>query len=213
MPVFSPDGQTVAFFQQGQLKKVAVNGGGPVKICDLGSAPFGASWGRDQQILLGTQQGVVRVDARGGTPELLFPSSEWYPTGFNPQSLPGGEWVLYMVPATRDELPDEWRVVVRSRTSGEREVVVDGARFAAFVAGPSGLRTRQHVVCGALRPAHGTRARRSSAGPRRRRQCGGYFDAVCRVVDRHARVHFPRPPATSARPAWSSSRAAVSHRH
>ncbi len=95
-----------------------------MKICDLGSAPFGASWGENEQILLGTQQGVVRVDARGGTPELLFPSSESYPTGFNPQSLPGGEWVLYMVPATRDELPDEWRIIVRSRTSGERKVVV-----------------------------------------------------------------------------------------
>ena len=74
-PFFSPDGQTVAFFQQGQLKKIAISGGGPVKICDLNSEPFGATWGQNDELLLGTIGGVVRVDVQQGTPELLFPQS------------------------------------------------------------------------------------------------------------------------------------------
>ena len=33
-PFFSPDGQWIAFFAGGQLKKVSVTGGAAVKLCD-----------------------------------------------------------------------------------------------------------------------------------------------------------------------------------
>jgi eukaryotic-like serine/threonine-protein kinase len=33
-PFFSPDGQWIAFFADGRLKKVPVNGGPPVPLCE-----------------------------------------------------------------------------------------------------------------------------------------------------------------------------------
>jgi Tol biopolymer transport system component/predicted Ser/Thr protein kinase len=68
---FSPDGQTLGFFAAGQLKRVAVAGGAPLKVCDV---PVGVglsgSWGRQGDILFATVQGerLWRVPAGGGTP-------------------------------------------------------------------------------------------------------------------------------------------------
>src|SRR4030095_12274539 len=69
--VFSPDGQSIAFFSftDLKLKKVAVSGGAPVVICAT-DAPFGASWGADNRILIGQgPRGILRVSADGGEPE------------------------------------------------------------------------------------------------------------------------------------------------
>jgi serine/threonine-protein kinase len=75
-PFFSPDGEWVGFFADGQLKKVPVGGGAPVTIC---SAPwssswgFAASWSRDGDIIFapGLTTGLFRVSAAGGRPEAL----------------------------------------------------------------------------------------------------------------------------------------------
>src|SRR5262249_37714757 len=47
---FSPDGQWLAFFADGRLKKVAVQGGSPISLCDA-PGPMGASWGDDDNII------------------------------------------------------------------------------------------------------------------------------------------------------------------
>ena len=49
-PFFSPDGQWVGFFANGKMKKVSVQGGSSVTICDAPS-PHGASWGEDGNIV------------------------------------------------------------------------------------------------------------------------------------------------------------------
>src|SRR5207245_10212016 len=53
-PFFSPDGQWVAFFAEGKLKKVSVQGGPAIALC---RAPIGAggSWGEDGNIILGAR--------------------------------------------------------------------------------------------------------------------------------------------------------------
>ena len=63
-PFFSPDGQWLGFWQQGQLRKVSVTGGAAVKLCDA-VAPTGASWGPDDSILYGQGgQSTWRVSER-----------------------------------------------------------------------------------------------------------------------------------------------------
>ncbi len=49
-PFFSPDGQWIAFFAGGKLKKVSVTGGAPLKLCD---APIGrgGTWTDDDTIV------------------------------------------------------------------------------------------------------------------------------------------------------------------
>ncbi len=69
-PFFSPDGQWVGFYADGNLRKVSVTGGAPVTLCQAGNL-FGASWGADDTILFGQGGGgILRVSANGGTPEV-----------------------------------------------------------------------------------------------------------------------------------------------
>ncbi|HVP38496.1 MAG TPA: protein kinase [Candidatus Saccharimonadales bacterium] len=68
-PFWSPDSRTVAFFAQGKLKRVPVEGGTPQAVCDAPDARGGA-WNRDNVILFtpAAQGPVCRVPAGGGTP-------------------------------------------------------------------------------------------------------------------------------------------------
>ena len=97
-PFFSPDGQWVAFFSQGKLKKVRVDGGEPVSLCDAPSGR-GGSWGEDGNIVaaLDQQGGLYKVAPEGGNAEAITTlnlemgetSHRW------PQVLPGAQAVLF----------------------------------------------------------------------------------------------------------------------
>ena len=50
-PFFSPDGLQVAFFADGQLKRVSVDGENPTRICDVDNVGRGGSWGPDDTIV------------------------------------------------------------------------------------------------------------------------------------------------------------------
>src|SRR6185436_2671210 len=73
---FSPDGQWIGFWQGGELKKISLAGGAPIKICD---SPLyaGASWGADDTIVFGRGgAGIWRVSGQGGTPERIIAVDE-----------------------------------------------------------------------------------------------------------------------------------------
>ena len=70
-PFFSPDGQWLAFFAGGTLKKISVTGGAAVTLCDAPQGR-GGTWADDDTILF-TPTGapnatLMRVSAAGGTP-------------------------------------------------------------------------------------------------------------------------------------------------
>jgi serine/threonine protein kinase/Tol biopolymer transport system component len=68
---WSPDGRSLGFFVRGQLKRVEVSGGAPVKVCDVPIAiGLSGSWGPEGDILFATVNGerISRVPAAGGTP-------------------------------------------------------------------------------------------------------------------------------------------------
>ena len=71
-PFFSPDGQWVAFFADGQLKKVNLSGRPPVTLCEA-QVGLGGSWGAGDVIAFAaaTGSGLSRVPAAGGTPQRL----------------------------------------------------------------------------------------------------------------------------------------------
>jgi serine/threonine-protein kinase len=69
-PFFSPDGQWVAFFAGGRLKRVPIAGGAPLPVCDAPRVAGGGTWGRDGTIVFAAgDSGLLRVAARGGNPE------------------------------------------------------------------------------------------------------------------------------------------------
>ena len=132
VPFFSPDGESVGYFQDGQLKRIALSGGGPVVICTAVN-PFGVNWEPDNTILFGQPNGIMRVSANGGTPELVIPAKQGEQID-SPQLLPGGDSILFSVTtATGSAKWDEAQVVVQSLSTGERSVVVQGGSDARYL--------------------------------------------------------------------------------
>ena len=128
---FSPDGQSVVYFEinQGELRRIAINGGAPVIIADIGQ-PYGLSWEADGTILFGEPEGILRVSANGGTPELIIPIPEGeFPYG--PRLLPDGDSVLFSVTSTVGW--DDAQIVAQSLSTGERTVLLEGGSDARYL--------------------------------------------------------------------------------
>ena len=67
VPFLSPDGHWVGFFAGGKVKRVAVDGGSPVVLCDATDL-LGASWGEDGTIIaaLNPTNRLWRIPETGG---------------------------------------------------------------------------------------------------------------------------------------------------
>ena len=103
--LFSPDGQWIGFFADQKLKKIYVQGGAAVTVCDAPDGRGGA-WGEDGNIIaaLRFQGPLVRVSAAGGTPQALtqLDAQKGELTHRFPQILPGGKAVLFTAGAGGD---------------------------------------------------------------------------------------------------------------
>jgi len=127
-PFFSANGQWVAFFADGKLKKVSPLGGVPVSICEA-PIPKGGSWGPDDRIAFSRHDGsdICIVSSGGGNLKSLVQRSktgtvEW------PQLLPDGKWMLFAEGGIGAQL--------LSLESGDAQSLLPGAEFARYV--PSG---------------------------------------------------------------------------
>ncbi|HXW91684.1 MAG TPA: protein kinase [Terriglobales bacterium] len=94
-PFFSPDGQWLAWFSKGFMRKARLGGGAPVTVCEIGNIFMGgAYWGADGFIYF-TPGDLMRVSANGGQPELLAKVDTTKDADYqSPQLLPGGKAVL-----------------------------------------------------------------------------------------------------------------------
>ena len=97
-PFWAPNSRTIAFYAQGKLSRVDIDGGSPMVICDAPNGGWGGTWNSDDIILAGvTDPGpLVRVSARGG--DTPVPVTKILP-GDNdhdwPQFLPDGRHFVY----------------------------------------------------------------------------------------------------------------------
>jgi Tol biopolymer transport system component len=121
-PFFSPDGKWIGYHSVAdrKLKKIAINGGAPVALCDVASL-IGGSWGADDTIVYGQWgRGIMRISANGGTPESFIKAN----SGFLlfPQILPGGKSVL----CTAGLATGQFSIMVQSLKSGEPKELFAG---------------------------------------------------------------------------------------
>jgi serine/threonine protein kinase/Tol biopolymer transport system component len=97
MPFWSPDSKSIAFFSQGKLKKIDVEGGPPSTICDCSiGAPNGGTWNRDGVIVFASGAPLPplsRVPSVGGKPIPVTTQTE-RDTG-SPFFLPDGKHFLF----------------------------------------------------------------------------------------------------------------------
>ncbi len=134
-PVFSPDGQSIAFYAQGanEMRRISVTGGASIPIVSIEN-PGGMSWENDGSILYGQSNGIWRVPAAGnGKPEQIIPADEGERLSA-PQLLPGGKFVLFSSLRL-----GRAHVEVKSLAGGGRKVVVPGGRSACYVPATSHL--------------------------------------------------------------------------
>ena len=93
-PVFSPDGEWIAFVVDGvELKRIPARGGAPLSITTLRPSILNPSWGLDGSILFAGQEGLYRVAVGGGEPVHILATTLL--SSHFPKYLPGGKSVLY----------------------------------------------------------------------------------------------------------------------
>ena len=140
-PVFSPDGNSIVFLAPTEhgltLSRVPLSGGPAVTLATLTGAPTlsGVSWSGDA-ILVGAGRRVLRVPAKGGSPQQIIdvqPGELLH----GPQLLPDGNTVLFTL--TRSAGDDQWdsgSLVAHSLSDGTRKVLIERASDGRYV--PSG---------------------------------------------------------------------------
>jgi serine/threonine-protein kinase len=138
-PFFSPDGQWIGFFAEGNLKKVSVTGGAPVTLASSSRTNSrGGTWGSDGRIIFapGATTGLSRVSASRDTPEVLTTLDTKKGEGSHrfPQLLPGGKAVLFTIGTGGSW--DAAQIVAQRLDSGERTVLIQGGSDGRYL--PSG---------------------------------------------------------------------------
>jgi len=129
-PFFSPNGDWVAFFNQGKLKKAPADGGLPVALCELPSF-FGGTWTpRDVIVVSIPNLGMATVPAVGGALHKVSVATNKviYPQGLT--WLAGGDWVAFT-----DYLQSRRSIMALKLESGEVRTLLDNAQSAYYAAG------------------------------------------------------------------------------
>jgi serine/threonine-protein kinase len=131
-PFFSPDGESLAFFAGGKLKRLSVMGGPPMTLCDAPAQGPSGNWGSEDGIVFTTGPGgLYRVPATGGEPErLAVPDPDKGEVKYRrPHILPGGKDVLFTVAYASNNFD----TAVLSLETGEKRIVVEGSRDAYYL--------------------------------------------------------------------------------
>ncbi len=136
-PFWSPDGASLGFFAEGQLKRIDVDAGSPIRLCD---APMGrgGTWGSGDVILFAPdfRTPIYRISSAGGTPTpVTTPDPARHTTHRWPWMLPDGKHFLYMA-ANHDLSRAEHNAVYFASLDGStNELVMRTGARAAFASG------------------------------------------------------------------------------
>ena len=144
-PFFSPDGEQLAFFSDGHLRKVHLNNQ-TVTTLAPGPQPRGGVWLPDDTIVFSGSYlaGLSRISANGGSiEEIAVPDNEKGERSYRwPAILPGGHVILFTIgtidsPNNYDNSP----IAAIDLNTGEQKIILDGGYGVRYA--PSG-----HLVFG-----------------------------------------------------------------
>lgn len=136
-PFFSPNGEQIAFFANGSLKKAELATGNITVLANAVN-PAGGTWGEDGTIVFNRAPtlDLWKVPANGGemksVPRSTGPAGRYWP-----QLLPGGKALLVTrVPALGGEV-DQESVDALSLEDGHSQTLIEGAHFGRYL--PNGF--------------------------------------------------------------------------
>jgi serine/threonine protein kinase len=135
-PTWSPDSESLAFYVDGRLKRIDINGGTPITLSDAAGndavTPTG-TWNRESVIVFGSSAGLRRVSASGGGTTLLTktdPARKETGHGY-PQFLPDGDRFLYFVASDDSSIQGVYASSLRS--PGQRRLILRTDAKAVYV--------------------------------------------------------------------------------
>ena len=131
-PFFSPDSRWLGFLTNDKVKKISLEGGAPVTLCDA-RVPVRASWTPDDAIYFAEDEGsrLSRVGAAGGSATVVVPAPADRRVMFS-QTLPAGKEALATTWA-RGISADYADVALVSLATGESKVLIHSGYDARYV--------------------------------------------------------------------------------
>ena len=146
---WSPDSRSIVFGTERELKRISLDGGDLIPLCELPGAGgmgafLGASWSPDgNRLVFSSGYRLYEIASRGGEPKLLFEADESESARFffAPHFLPSSgvsEGLVY----TAATSPRDRRVALLDLRTGERRELAPGAapvysRSGHLIYGPS----------------------------------------------------------------------------
>ncbi len=135
-PVFSPDGEWIAYVTPGELKKIPVSGGASITLCDV-ELSRGATWLPDDTIIVSPtgRDGLSRVSANGGElqPLTRLDEGEKETSHRWPQAMPDGKAVIFTVFTQAMPSADEALIAVADVETGEHKILHRGGYYGRYV--------------------------------------------------------------------------------
>ena len=130
-PFWAPDNRQVAFGVSGKLMKIDVTGGPALTIATIPDFR-GGSWNQEGVIVFGSNTGLFRVPAAGGTPSTLLEldKSRNEISARFPDFLPDGRHFLYVAVSSDAE---KSAIFVGDLQSKEKKLLVPVASNAQYV--------------------------------------------------------------------------------
>ena len=125
---WSPDSSWIGFGTATELKRVSIDGGSPITLCELPSRGqfnfLGGSWSPDdERIVFSSGLQMYEIAARGGQPQLLFDSSDSpRPHAVRPHFLPTGSGPAALAYTASQSPAERWVAVLNLETGERREL-------------------------------------------------------------------------------------------
>jgi serine/threonine protein kinase len=140
-PFWSPDGRSIAFFQGDKLRRVDLDGGRVLTICDQKGFTGGGAWNSEDVILFGSATTVFKVAATGGEPVPVTKltnqqSHRW------PSFLPDGRHFIYYANGSGEDSG----IFLGDLTSGETKRLLAADTAASYVSPGYLLFVRQGIL-------------------------------------------------------------------
>jgi DNA-binding winged helix-turn-helix (wHTH) protein/Tol biopolymer transport system component len=139
-PFWSPDGQSLAFFADGRLKRVNVAGGPAQTLTTVGYRPSGGTWSSSGLILYSDRMSPLYAVPASGTGQVravtAFDQSRREIAHYEPQFLPDGRHFLFFADST---IREQRGTYLGSLDDSATTRLLDGANLAVTYAAPGHL--------------------------------------------------------------------------